>query len=38
MEKVWRGKFLLYLYLYLGSWRGIMFPERGAAIPVDART
>ena len=33
MEKVWRGKSFTLPFLYLGSWRRIMFPERGAAIP-----
>ena len=37
MEKVWRGKFFTLPFLYIGSWRRIMFPERGAAIPFTVR-
>lgn len=33
MERVWRGKFFTLPFLYLGSGRRIMFPERGREIP-----
>lgn len=37
MEKVWRGKSFTLPFLYLGSWRRIMFPERGAFVPFIVR-
>jgi len=37
MQKVWRGKLFTLPFLYVGSWRRIMFPERGAAIPFTIR-
>ena len=37
MEKVWRGKFFTLPFLYVGSWRRIMFPEHGAGIPFMVR-
>lgn len=37
MDKVWRGKFFTLPFLYLGSWRRIMFPERGANITFTVR-
>ena len=37
MEKVWRGKFFTLPFLYVGSWRSIMFPEEGANIPFTVR-
>jgi hypothetical protein len=37
MDKVWRGKFFTRPFLYVGSWRRIMFPERGTAIPFTVR-
>jgi hypothetical protein len=37
MEKVWRGKPFTLPFLYVGSWRRIMFPERGEAIPFTVR-
>jgi hypothetical protein len=37
MENVWRGNLFTLPFLYVGSWRRIMFPERGAAIPFTVR-
>ena len=37
MEKVWRGKFFTLPFLYVGSWRRIMFPEYGTNIPFTVR-
>ena len=37
MDKIWRGKFFTLPFLYVGSWRRIMFPERGTAIPFTIR-
>lgn len=37
MEKVWRGKFFTLPFLYVGSWRRIMFPEHGEGIPFTVR-
>ena len=37
MEKVWRGKPFTLPFLYVGSWRRIMFPERGKGIPFTVR-
>jgi hypothetical protein len=37
MDKVWRGKLFTLPFLYLGSWRRIMFPERGTQIPFTVR-
>jgi hypothetical protein len=37
MDKVWRGKFFTLPFLYLGSWRRIMFPESGSAVPFKIR-
>jgi len=37
MEKVWRGRSFTLPFLYIGSWRRIMFPERGASIPFTVR-
>jgi Domain of unknown function (DUF4166) len=37
MEKVWRGKFFTLPFLYIGSWRRIMFPEYGTSIPFTVR-
>lgn len=37
MERVWRGKFFTLPFLYLGSWRRIMFPERGTTVPFTVR-
>ena len=33
MEEVWRGKPWVLPFLLLGSWRRIMFPERGENVP-----
>jgi hypothetical protein len=33
MDKIWRGKAFTLPFLYVGSWRRIMFPENGRAIP-----
>ena len=33
MEEIWRGKFYTVPFLYLGTWRRIMFPEFGRNIP-----
>jgi hypothetical protein len=37
MDKVWRGKLFTLPFLYIGSWRRIMFPERGSNIPFTVR-
>jgi hypothetical protein len=37
MDKVWRGKFFTLPFLYMGSWRRIMFPEHGSNIPFTVR-
>ncbi len=29
MENVWHGRFYTLPFLYVGTWRNIMFPERG---------
>ena len=33
MENVWHGPFYTLPFLYIGTWRNIMFPERGQNIP-----
>jgi hypothetical protein len=33
MDEVWRGRFYTLPFLYVGTWRRIMFPETGHAIP-----
>jgi hypothetical protein len=33
MEKLWLGRFYTIPFLYLGSWRNIMFPEAGENVP-----
>lgn len=33
MEKVWHGAFYTLPFLYVGTWRQIMFPERGQNVP-----
>ena len=33
MEEVWRGRFYTVPFLYVGTWRRIMFPEVGRDIP-----
>lgn len=33
MQEVWRGRFYTIPFLYVGTWRRIMFPETGCDIP-----
>ena len=33
MDEVWKGRFYTVPFLYVGTWRRIMFPETGRAIP-----
>ena len=33
MDEVWRGRFYTLPFLYLGTWRNIMFPEHGRDVP-----
>ncbi len=33
MEQVWKGRFYTVPFLYVGTWRRIMFPETGRNIP-----
>lgn len=33
MERVWHGRFYTLPFLYVGTWRNIMFPERGRNVP-----
>jgi hypothetical protein len=33
MERVWHGRFYTLPFLYLGTWRRIMFPEHGTNVP-----
>lgn len=33
MEELWIGKFYTLPFLYIGTWRRIMFPERGRNVP-----
>jgi hypothetical protein len=33
MEEIWRGRFFTVPFLYVGTWRRIMFPETGRNIP-----
>ena len=33
MEELWHGRFYTLPFLYVGSWRRIMFPERGINVP-----
>ena len=37
MDRVWRGRFFTLPFLYVGSWRRIMFPESGRSIPFTIR-
>jgi hypothetical protein len=37
MEQVWHGRAYTLPFLYLGSWRSIMFPEQGRNIPFSIR-
>lgn len=33
MEEIWKGRFYTVPFLYVGTWRRIMFPETGCNIP-----
>ena len=33
MDEIWRGRFYTVPFLYVGTWRRIMFPEHGRNIP-----
>jgi hypothetical protein len=33
MDEIWKGRFYTLPFLYVGTWRRIMFPERGKNIP-----
>lgn len=33
MERVWYGKWYMLPFLYIGTWRNILFPQRGRNIP-----
>ena len=33
MERLWHGKFYTLPFLYIGTWRSIMFPEYGRDVP-----
>ena len=33
MDEIWHGRLYTLPFLYLGSWRRIMFPERGKQVP-----
>lgn len=33
MERIWRGRFYTIPFLYIGTWRRIMFPESGEDVP-----
>jgi len=33
MEEIWKGRFYTVPFLYVGTWRRIMFPETGCDIP-----
>jgi hypothetical protein len=33
MEELWHGRFFTLPFLYVGTWRRIMFPERGRNVP-----
>lgn len=37
MENIWHGRFYTLPFLYLGTWRRIMFPERGVNVPFAIR-
>jgi hypothetical protein len=37
MERIWHGAFYTMPFLYLGTWRRIMFPERGEFVPFTIR-
>ena len=33
MDEIWRGRFYTLPFLYVGTWRRIMFPETGRNMP-----
>ncbi len=35
MDEVWRGRFYTLPFLFVGTWRNIMFPERGHDVPFE---
>ncbi len=35
MDDVWHGRFYTLPFLYFGTWRNIMFPERGREVPFE---
>jgi hypothetical protein len=35
MSEVWRGRFYTLPFLYVGTWRNIMFPEQGRNVPFE---
>ena len=37
MQNLWHGRFYTLPFLYIGSWRRIMFPERGTDVPFTIR-
>jgi len=37
MDEVWHGAIYTLPFLYLGTWRSILFPERGRAVPFSIR-
>ncbi|HYD01163.1 MAG TPA: DUF4166 domain-containing protein, partial [Phycisphaerales bacterium] len=37
MERVWYGRAYTLPFLYVGTWRRIMFPERGRDVPFTIR-
>ena len=37
MEELWHGRFYTLPFLYVGTWRRIMFPERGTNVPFTIR-
>jgi len=38
MEEIWRGPFFTLPFLYVGTWRRIMFPERAKSVPFAINT
>ncbi len=38
MQRVWHGRWFTLPFLWIGTWRAIMFPERGADIPFTIQT
>ena len=35
MHEIWRGPFYTLPFLMIGTWRNIMFPERGRDVPFE---